>query len=210
MDVCSVAGGSGSKLFNLIKGIEIPDTPQHRSHCTPPSHNSSRHDEHPVPQHLLPTICRLSGLLLDPHPQGNHLTGNHERWQTRLASSVRSRAAFSRNENTNEKQMRLTSSLPTRAASSLQTQADPRGPLPDHLKLKMGLITKKPFNQPTNQPTNHPTTQPPIIPTPVPSKLKLESPRGGTTVLKRGNAGVKGGIAAEFEFLRKNCATVPS
>ena len=151
MDVCSVAGGSGSKLFNLIKGIEIPDTPQHRSHCTPPSHNSSRHDEHPVPQHQLP-ICRLASL--EPHPQGNH-----ERWQTRLASAVRSRAAFSRNENKNEKQRRLTSSLPTRAASSLQTQADPRGPLPDHLKLKMGLITKKPTNQPTNQPTNHPLYQ---------------------------------------------------
>ena len=205
MDVCSVAGGSGSKLFNLIKGIEIPDTPQHRSHCTPPSHNSSRHDEHPVPQHLLPTICRLSGLLLDPHPQGNHPSGNHERWPTRLASSVRSRAAFSKNENTNEKQMRLTSSLPTRAASSLQTQADPCGPLPDHLKLKMGLITKQPFNQPTTQPPNHPLYQLQYHP-----NSSWNRPGAGQLSLKEVMQVEKGVLQLNLNFCEKICATVPS
>ena len=154
-----MAGGSGSKLFNLGKGIEKPDTPQHRYHCTPPSHNSSKHDEHPVPQYLLPPIYRLSNIL-NPNPERNQgrdllARGNHERWRTRLVSSLRSRALFSRNENEmrsrNKNKMRTTSPLPTRAASSLRTRADPRGPFANSLNLTMGPNT----NQPTYQPTNH-------------------------------------------------------
>ena len=53
-DVCSVLRGPGRKILNLIKRIEIEPALQHRSHCTP-SRNSREHDEHPVPQHILPT-----------------------------------------------------------------------------------------------------------------------------------------------------------
>ena len=138
MGVCFVAGGSGSKFFNLTKGIENLTTPQHRTHCTPPPHNSSKHDKHPVPQYLLPSISRLTKLL-DLHPRGNH-----ERYKTRLISSLQTRAPFSRN--------------PTRLAidSSLRTRADPRGPFANVSTPPMGPHV----NQPSNQPTNHPTVQP--------------------------------------------------
>ena len=53
-DVCSVQGGAGRKILNLIKGIEIEPATQHRSHCTPP-HNSREHKERPVPEHISPT-----------------------------------------------------------------------------------------------------------------------------------------------------------
>ena len=140
MDVNFVTGGSGSKFLNLAKGIEKRTTPQHRTHCTPPPHNSSKHDEHPVTQYLLPSykynlpaISRLSKLL-HSHPRGNH-----ERWETRLISSLRTQTPFSIN-------------------SSLQPRADHRGPFANVLTSPMGPQVNQPPNQPTTQPTNHPTT----------------------------------------------------
>ena len=53
-DVCSVLGGAGRKILNLIRGIKIEIALQHRSHCTPP-HSSREHDERPVPKYILPT-----------------------------------------------------------------------------------------------------------------------------------------------------------
>ena len=52
-DVCSVLGGAGRKILNLIKGIKIEPTPQHRSHCTP-QQNSREHDKRPVSQYVFP------------------------------------------------------------------------------------------------------------------------------------------------------------
>ena len=206
-----MAGGSGSKLFNLGKGIEKPDTPQHRYHCTPPSHNSSKHDEHPVPQYLLPPIYRLSKLLvLNPER-------NHERWRTRLVSSLRSRALFSRNENEmqsrNKNKMRTTSPLPTRAASSLRTRADPRGPFANSLNLTMGPNTNQPTYQPTNQPTNQPTTQPPNHPLYQLQHHPNSSwnhPGAGLLSLKDVMQVEKGVLLPNLNFCAKICNTVPS
>ena len=52
-DVCSMLGGAGRKILNLIKVIKIEPALQHRSHGTPP-HNSRERDERPVSQYVSP------------------------------------------------------------------------------------------------------------------------------------------------------------
>ena len=82
-----MAGGLGSKIINLTKGIENQTTPQHRTHCTPP-HNSRKHGEHPVPQSVLPLIPRLVKLL---KPRRDHRAN---KTRQPIASSLRTQAFF--------------------------------------------------------------------------------------------------------------------
>ena len=83
-DVCSVLGGAGRKILNLIKGNEIEPATQHRSHCTPP-HNSREHDERPMPQYVSPTNLdktQARGGLVGPLRQKPDLSGALEQVQT--------------------------------------------------------------------------------------------------------------------------------
>ena len=204
-DVCSVLGGPGRKILNLIKGIEIEPTPQHRSHCTPP-HNSQEHDERPVPQYTLPTRVNATRSRVGPagslkqYKEENRDPGASADLADHLHQHVATEKSPQRQwEPPDPSRRRSNTKMCLRASVD---HADPfaNGPEPKRGPTAPQIMGQQPPHAPTPPKSDMPTRMPSSI-SPV-SKLKATKRRNATQneyVLSK-----RGEIGAEFEYLRNN------